>query len=385
MNTKVSVVKCDNYDAENVQNTIEQAIEYIGGIKKYVSPGKKVLLKPNLIAKRKPDEAVTTHPVIVEAIAKMVINAGGTVTIADSQGGLYSHETVKSIYSVCGMQQVADNTGAILNYDLGQTEIKNPGGKYIKTLNVINPVAQADVIINIPKLKTHGQMVYTGAIKNMFGIIPGIQKGEYHFKMPEHEDFAHALIDVFLSAKPQLTIMDAIIGMEGKGPTAGDARKIGVIIASYDAFALDVVAAALIGVKPTDIPTIKNAVLRGLSPASADEIDIIGGDINKYIIKDFSVPALKTAKRITFINKTAYKFLSNILKPKPVFIHNKCTGCGICSDNCPAKVISMENERPNADLSKCIRCFCCQELCPSKAIDIKDRTVSRFIRKKKHR
>lgn len=384
MEKTVSVVRCGDYNIDLIEKAVKQAIDAIGGICKYINAGDKVLIKPNLIAKKTPDEATTTHPAVVEAIVKIVKNAGGIVTIADSPGGHYSSDILKSIYLASGMEKVAANTDAILNYDLGETQIKNPDGKYLKTLNVINPVAEADVIINVPKLKTHGQMVYTGAVKNMFGIIPGLQKGEYHFRMSEHEEFAHALIDIFLSSKPTLNIMDAVVGMEGKGPTAGEPRNIGVILASEDAFALDVAAVSLIAVNPSDVPTIKNAISRKLSPANTDNINIIGEDINELVIKDFSVPALKTVKSITFLNERTYKLLKNILKPKPVFMHKKCTSCGVCSEHCPAKIIVMKRGYPYVDLSKCIRCFCCQELCPSKAIDIKQGAVFRMLTNKKH-
>lgn len=363
--------KCPDYSGDKVYNAVKSAFDRLGGIDKYVKQGMKVLIKPNLVMKKSPEEAATTHPSVVEAVARIAAEAGGIVVIADSPGGINTERTLRSIYSVCGMQSAADSSGAQLNYNFEETEVENPEGRYLKRVTLIRPVVDADVVINVPKLKTHGQMVYTGAVKNMFGAVPGVLKAEYHFRMPEHKQFANALIDIFLSTKTTLNIMDAIIGMDGQGPTAGNPKHIGLIMAGEDAFELDFTALNVVGVNPYDVPLIREGVERRLCPSGIENIRIEGEDLENVKIKDFQIPHLGTLRTISFFENRAFNLVAKALRPSPVFIHNRCIGCRQCEKNCPAHIIEMVEKKPVADMSKCIRCFCCQELCPVKAVTTK--------------
>ncbi|HHV99677.1 MAG TPA: DUF362 domain-containing protein [Clostridiaceae bacterium] len=367
----VVLEKCPDYNSDNVYMAVKKAIDRLGGINKYVKQGMKVLIKPNLVMKKSPDEAATTHPSVVEAVARIVSEAGGNAIIADNPGGIITEKVLKGIYSVCGMKSAAEKSGAQLNYDLEEAELQFPGGKYLKKVIVSRPFAEADIIINVPKLKSHGQMVYTGAVKNMFGAVPGVLKAEYHFRMQEHKDFANALIDIFLSTKPSLNIMDAVVGMDGHGPTAGDPKPIGLILAGENAFELDYTALNVIGVSPFDVPIIREAVERKLCPSSIEDISIEGVDPDSVRIHGFKIPHLGALRTIRFFDNRAFNMISKALRPSPVFIHGKCIGCGECAKNCPAKIIEMIDRKPVFDISKCIRCFCCQELCPVKAVTSK--------------
>lgn len=367
----VVVEKCPNYSDESVINAINKAFNNLGGIEKYIKPGMKVALKPNLVKKKRPEEAATTHPSIVKAVSKLVKDAGGKVTIAESPGGLFTISSLRSIYSYCGIEEVASETGASLNFDLSEVYVKNPAGKYLKKVTIIKALADADLIINLPKLKTHGQMVYTGAVKNMFGAAPGELKAEYHLRMSEYNEFASALIDIYLSVKPSLNIMDAVIGMDGAGPTAGEPKYMGFIIAGQDGFEVDFTALKLVNVNPLDIPVINQAVKRGLCSDSFTDVEICCEDFNSLKVKNFNMPQLDTLGAITFYDRGILKFLINKLKPRPQICNDKCIGCGECESICPAGVISMRNRKPEINLTGCIRCFCCQELCPAKAVHIK--------------
>jgi uncharacterized protein (DUF362 family)/Pyruvate/2-oxoacid:ferredoxin oxidoreductase delta subunit len=362
----VSLVKCSTYSDHQVMAALQETFDNLGGIAQYVKPGTKVALKVNLLMEKTPEEATTTHPALVKALVILIQQAGGQVTIVDSPGGNYNERVLRRIYATSGLQQVAEETGATLNYDLSEVEIANPEGKLLKHLTVIKPLMDADLVINLPKLKTHGMMVYTGAVKNLFGAIPGLQKAEFHFKMPKYEDFADALIDIFLSIKPALSIMDAVVGMEGDGPSAGHPRPIGLVIAAEDAFALDRVALHLIGADPMRIPIIKQAVERGLCRADLQDITIIGANVEDLKVQSFKIPQLN-GKGVGIMHGP----ITNLFRPKPVFNHSKCIGCADCAKNCPAHTIKMKNKRPVVDLAQCIRCFCCQELCPAKAIEIR--------------
>lgn len=364
--SRVSLVKCANYNPEEISLALKETFAHLGGIERYVKPGIRVALKVNLLMEKTPEEATTTHPALVKALVMLIQEAGGQVLILDSPGGAYTEKTLDRVYTTTGMRQVAEETGAELNYELSEVEIPNPNGKFLKKLTVIKPLVDADFIMNLPKLKTHGMMVYTGAVKNLFGAVPGIQKAEFHLRMPGYEDFADALIDIFLSVKPGLNVMDAVVGMEGDGPSAGNPREIGLILASEDAFALDRTAIGIIGADPMSIPVIGQGVARGLCRPDLQDIEMVGENLSSVKLKSFDIPQLK-GKGVGMVDGP----LAELIKPKPVFEHGRCIGCADCARSCPAHVIKMIDKRPVVDLSQCIRCFCCQELCPAKAVVIR--------------
>jgi uncharacterized protein (DUF362 family)/NAD-dependent dihydropyrimidine dehydrogenase PreA subunit len=367
----VSIVRCENYENENVDKAIEQTFNNLGGISKIIKPGMKVLLKINLLLGVAPEAATTTHPALIEAIIRQVQKAGGIAIVADSPGGPYTRNFLKNVYKTCGILEVIEKTGALLNYDTSYKSINFEKGKVAKSFNIIKPVLDSDIIINIPKLKTHSMTYFTGAVKNLFGIIPGVHKAEYHFRMSDKVDFSNLLIDLCECIKPNISIMDAVIGMEGSGPSAGTPRKIGAIISSQNPYNLDFVAAKIINIKHTEVYTILKSIERGLCVDNLDKINIIGAKIEDFIITDFKMPPNKSVAFLdsfpAFIKKPIEMFVS----PKPVFLHEKCIGCGICANNCPADVINIINKKPNIELNNCIKCFCCQELCPEKAVLIK--------------
>lgn len=373
---KVVLAGCRSYEADEVQHAIEFAFEHLGGIDKFVKPGMKVLIKPNLLIKKKPEEAATTHPAVVEAIAKKVIEAGAEVTIADSPGGFYNESFLKSIYTGCGYKDIPARTGAKLNYDVSAFEEPFAKGKVARKFTFIDPMRKADIIINVPKLKTHGMMVYTGAVKNLFGLIPGVLKAEYHLKLSNKKDFADLLIDICECVKPTISIMDAVDAMEGNGPSAGSPRHVGLLLASTNPYALDVTVTNLIGIDSKRVFTIVSASERGLT-SRMDQIEIVNGSLEEYRVKDFKLPEIY--KDIGFFKGKVYDSLLKYLRPKPVFLPDKCTKCRECAKHCPPEVINFDSGKPVVDLNKCIRCFCCQELCPNKAVEIRKPWILRRI------
>lgn len=377
----VSIVRCTRYEREAVNLALRNTFENLGGVEKYIKRGMRVALKVNLVMKKRPEEAATTHPILVGELARIIKSAGAEAVIIDSPGGPYTPARLKDIYSAAGMEGVADEVGVHLNYDTSDCEVSNPQGKYIKKLKILKPLVDADLVINLPKLKTHGQMVYTGAVKNMFGAIAGTSKVEYHFNMKEYDKFADALIDIFLSTKPALNIMDAVVGMEGPGPTAGRPKDIGVILASENAFDLDLAAVNIVNLAAESVPVLKNAIARSLCEADISKIDIVGEKLQDVRVKEFDVPAMEGLREIRFYKIPFLNSLSGLMLSKPVFIKDKCIGCGECMRSCPPKAIVMKNRKPVVKLSKCIRCFCCQELCPAKAVEIRRNRLLDGIRK----
>lgn len=271
------------------------------------------------------------------------------------------------------MTKVAHISGALLNYDTTEINIPFPEGKIIKDIITIKPFIEVDKIINMPKIKTHAITIYTGAVKNLFGIVPGHYKSPYHLKYAYIREFSDMLIDLCLFAKPVLTVMDTVIGMEGLGPTDDTPRKVGLILASSNPFALDVAVANIIGLKGSSVLTIRNLAKRGLCSGSLKDINILGEPLEKVRILDYKLPTRRLA--VNTFNFLLPKFLSkqinNSMKSRPAFDHSQCRRCGICMKSCPPKAIEMLKGYPHINYSKCIPCFCCHELCIYKAVKIK--------------
>jgi uncharacterized protein (DUF362 family)/Pyruvate/2-oxoacid:ferredoxin oxidoreductase delta subunit len=372
---EVSIVKCEDYNYEKVKNAVCNSFNNLGGIHTFITPGDKVLLKVNLLIRRKPEKATTTHPTIVQAIAELVIEAGGKPIIGDSPGGyhFYKKEILKSVYETCGMIGAAERSGAELNYNTEVADIPYPAGKVIKNIKTIKPLLEVDKVINIPKIKTHMMTVYSGAVKNLFGIIPGSFKAEYHLRFEDTMDFSNLLIDLCLFAKPVLTIMDAVIGMEGYGPTNGNPKQVGLIIAGINPYELDIIAANAIGLKIDQVPTIIASIDRNLCSKDISNIVILGEKLEDVIVSDFKKPT--TQLSFNFYNLLLPKFVSKrinkFLKPNPKFNLSICKSCGMCVKSCPPGAITMKEGKPFVDYSKCIRCFCCHELCNYDAVKIK--------------
>lgn len=380
MNNKVSIVKCERYS--EVMAAVEKSLELIGGIERFVKKGDKVVIKPNLVSKKKPEEAVTTNPDFLHAVIEIVEKAGGIVTIAESPGGPYNAAALKGVYSVCGVDKAIQGTNAKLNFDTSFTEVSCPDGKTVKSVPIINPILDADVIISLPKLKTHAMTSYTGAVKNLFGTIPGTYKAELHFRLNERKAFCSMLVDLHECVKPTLSIMDAVWGMEGNGPTAGQNRYIGLVMTSENSHAIDMAACHIIDYSPDEVDTVREAIERGFVPASAEELDIAGERLDGLVIKDFVKPEshFNLLKLISFPASLNAR-LTNALASKPKMDYNICISCGECARCCPPKAIDMSQGKPVIDEKKCIKCFCCQELCPKKAVMIKRPLLNRFMLK----
>jgi uncharacterized protein (DUF362 family) len=358
-------MSCNEYNVEKIRAILEEVFASNPSWLDGFTPGSKVFLKLNLILKREPQGAATTHPALVEAVVRFFQDRQMTVIIGDSPGGPYIVSLLKSVYKGCGIEEVARRTGAILNYDVTEKTMGFPSGKVAKSIPVISPVVDVDKVVSMPKLKTHMMMKYTGAVKNLFGVIPGMKKPDYHLKMPVVQDFADLLIDIALCVKPSLHIMDGIVGMEGHGPSRGEVRDVGALLISDDPFAMDVVATSLVGIDPYSVPTIAGSLQRGLV-GDLSEIDVWGKQLADWHVRPFNTPKIKDK-----VNFPIPEFMSNLIRPRPVFLKEKCAACGECVRYCPPKALSLKEGAPVVDLKVCIRCFCCQELCPKGAVKVR--------------
>ncbi len=379
----VSIIRCDEYDAVRARAALEQAIEAVGGLD-WVNEGMKIVIKANLVSFMNPDKAATTHPVLLCELVKMLTERGAEVIVGDSPGGLYTSVYVNRVYKATGMKAV-EEAGARLNQNFEQKEVEFSEGAVLKNFVYTSYLDEADAIIDFCKLKTHGMMGMSAAAKNMFGCIPGVTKPEYHFRFPKHEDFARMIIDLNAYFKPRLSICDAVIGMEGNGPTMGEPRKIGAVLASTCPHKLDLVCAKIIGLTKDDVPTLAAAYERELIPADVAELSLLG-DPQEFFVPDFkNIPnhsSMEFSKDSTkFFGKLSALFIGKALRSVPKLARKECVGCGVCRDICPAKAIKIEKGKAIVDRTACIRCFCCQEFCPKGAMKVKRPWIARLINK----
>ncbi len=378
----VSILHCSDYTYHSVRSALARSIEMLGGIDRYISKGDTVFLKLNLVMAKKPESAATTHPIFVQALGDLLKEFGATVILGDSPGGPYNEFLLKQVYKICGIQSIAEKSGFLLNFNTKSTEVSHPSGEILKKLTVTDSIRHVDKIISVGKLKTHGMMKMTGAVKNMFGIIPGTMKAEYHLNRPDLDLFAQGLIDICLYSNPCLSFLDGIIAMEGDGPTSGIPRHLGVICASANPFELDFAAASLICPHPETIPTIRHCIRRRLCSSSLSEIQFIGDTPKQFMVSDFKMPQVKNINPLkNKLPSFLEDYINHALQPRPVFCHTQCISCGDCLVACPPKAISFQKKKPVVNYAQCIRCFCCQELCPQKAVEIYRPFLFRLISK----
>jgi uncharacterized protein (DUF362 family)/NAD-dependent dihydropyrimidine dehydrogenase PreA subunit len=369
----VALVKCASYDESEVEASVSKALNLVGGIDKYVKKGDRVLLKINLLSASAPEKAITTHPSVVKAMVKQVQSAGGIPVIGDSPGGPFNRKMLETAYQKSGMKAVADETGALLNYNTGSKKVSNPQGRLVKKLDILKLLDEVDVVITMPKLKTHTFTKFTGATKILFGLVPGLTKPAYHLKFSDIDLFSDMLLDILVYVKPSLSVMDGVVGIEGDGPGAqGEAKKVRVILASNDSVALDVVATTIIGMKPKDVPILRRAVERGMTSGDVSDIEVAGEKIDDVKVSYRHPSGSEGLMNTVISNKIIRRLLLKAVIPYPVANEN-CIRCGICKQNCPAGAITI-TDKARMNLSKCIRCYCCHELCPHKAV-----TLKRFI------
>ena len=369
MKSSVSIVRCMSYDRKKVLGAVREAVDLIGGMTSFVKKGQKILIKPNLLSAKHPEDIVHTHPEVVRALVRLAKEAGGIVSIGDSPGNFFTIKSVDMIYKNAGLVEVAREEGVEL--------VRFDRITHVKGYPIASAALESDCVISIPKMKTHDLAVITGAVKNTFGLIPGLYKVECHKKAPPLKDFCKVLVDVFSITKPHLNIMDGIISMEGDGPgSAGLPRNTGLVIASSDAVALDTVFSKLIGFEPSRNLVLKEAERRGLGAARLDQIKILGEKLETVLITDYKLPK---ASAIFAAPPIVAKIATKLLNFRPFIEEKLCKKCMICVKSCPVDAITVNKKISKIDPKKCVKCFCCHEVCPYKAISIRKNIFSRFL------
>lgn len=381
MKTDVSITSCADYSEGETWAALERVLAPLGSLD-WVEPGMKIAVKVNLVTQAKPEEAVTTHPGLLCSLVKMLTERGADVVVGDSPGGLFNAAHVNRVYTTAGMKAV-EQAGGQLNQNFEERQAQYPEGKVCRQFKYTAYLGEADAIIDLCKLKTHGMMAMTCGAKNMFGAVPGTMKPEYHFRYPDPRDFARMIVDLDEYFKPRLTIVDAVECMEGNGPTGGTPRHMGALLASESPHKADLVCASLIGLKREEVPTLEAALERGLIPASAEEL-AVAGDPAAFAIPDFQRITTGNSHLFQGDGKSLFKRAKGTvmrwaLSQRPVVKREACVGCGVCRDVCPAKAITMANKKPRINRKACIRCFCCQEFCPKSAMTVRRTTIAKLL------
>ena len=381
MKSKVAIVECREYN--DAKQAVAKAVELLGGWEQFVQPEESIILKPNLLAKSKPEQACTTHPAVFRAVGSLLKEAGyGSLFYGDSPGP--GRGSAEFIAGECGIKTEADDLGIpMANFDYG-SRVEFPEGRTAKEFIICDGIREKDAIINICKMKTHQLERVTGAVKNIFGAVYGFNKGAAHAIYPSADVFAKMLADLNRMIKPRLHIMDGVLAMEGNGPQSGDPIKMNVIIASSDPVAVDAVFCRLVHLNPELVFTNVHGQNYGVGTWQDENIEVHTADgvvtienaVEKWGNPDFNVPRGSNFNgTLPFVGS-----LINLLDRKPVVKKDLCIGCGICIEACPLeeKAISFKNGKPAYNYRKCIKCYCCQEMCPKKAIDVKDTLISKI-------
>ena len=367
----VAVVRCDGYAPEEIDSAVRRAVDLLGGIERFVAPKERVLLKPNLLQGQEPEQCVTTHPAVVAAVARLLARPGCRVVIGDSPGAgvVYSEANLRRAYARTGYAAAAAKTGAALNYDTSSRVVRFPEGEAMNQFSIITPAVEADAIVVVSKAKTHMWTRMTGAAKNLFGLIPGLEKPVFHFRFQNEYAFGRMLVDLNECMKPRLQVVDAVMGMEGDGPQSGSPRKIGVILAGSDYSAVDTVLARLIGMDPCEIGSIRSAAARGLfDPLS---VRTVGDDPAEFAVPDFRKPSTYTGGGAGIWRRAMLAVVQRfgkIYAPRPGVVTPACVGCRKCGRICPVQAITVAEGKAAIDLSRCIRCYCCHEMCTEHAV-----------------
>ena len=377
----VSIIKCTQYVFDACLAALRAVLAPIDGLG-WVKPGMRIAVKANLVTMLKPEAAATTHPVLLCALAELLRERGASAVIGDSPGGLYNAAYLAGVYRATGVN-AAERYGAVLNQDFSQAIAEHPDAMVMKSFQYTAWLDRCDGIIDFCKLKSHGMMCMSAATKNLFGTIPGTMKPEYHFRYPNHMDFARMLVDLAEYWKPQLTIVDAVVGMEGNGPTAGTPKPIGCLIAGASPHRVDLVCAKILGLRREQVPTLQAALERGLIPESVDGL-ALSGDPEAFVVPDFV--RIETKSGVLFQNsfhgvlgRIATPFMLRHIASRPRVNKPECVGCRKCAEICPAKAIVMKKHRPVIDRRACIRCFCCQEFCPKGAMKVARPPLARLL------
>jgi len=369
---EVAIAECGSYDPAEVTSALERALAAAGGLDSVVKRGDRVFVKPNHLGEHPIELAINTHPAVLGAVCEALLELGARVVVGDglTKPGDGPFRT-SGIYDACKKLDV--ELVNLRGTDYARVEI--PGGT-VDAVHFSRLALDSDLIITMPKLKTHVLTQFTGAVKNSYGFLPDKLRATLHRRFIEPKRFSAVVVDVFSVKAPALAVMDAVVALEGEGPSRGGRPKeMGLLLASRDCVALDAVSTALAGFEPAEISTTRIAAERGLGVGDLDDIDVVGTPMAEALSPGFARPKSIEGVRAmldaapAFVTKALGKVLE-LSKEFPVVVRDACIGCGLCERHCPAGAVKITNGKAVIDYALCISCFCCQEFCESDAIKV---------------
>ena len=379
MTSRVALVRCSSYEEELVRTAVARGLSLLGGMQSFIRPGEKIVLKPNVLVGEAPEKLVGPHPFVFKAVAALAQEVTANLAYGDSPAAGRQSASLRR----AGFAQVAQALSIPeADFEHGR-EVQFKDSPFLKRFTIANGVLDADGLISISKLKTHGLTRITGAIKNQFGCIPGMLKAQHHLGQPNVLDFARMLVCLNLYLRPRLYVMDGITAMQGNGPRGGTARQMNVLLFSADPVALDATVCRMIDLDPLFVPTMQPAQEWGLGTYRAEEIEIVGDALASFVQKDFDV-VRAPVRPVT--SSTAVSLGRNLTSPRPVIDAALCKNCGTCVQHCPASPKAVDwqaggkSRPPTYSYERCIRCYCCQELCPEGAITVSRPLLGRLLR-----
>ena len=371
MASKVVLVRCADYDERAVGTAIDQAVESIGGWDRYVRPGQTVLVKPNLLTDTDPDAAVTTHPEVVRAVIRAVKTRGAVCRVGDSPSSVLKLERV---WERTGMRQVC------LEEDAELVSLEQGGAEHVETdgmaFDIARPVLDADVVINLPKVKTHVLTSLTCAVKNTYWCVPGLQKTGLHRQYFHAGRFSRVVAAVYARVRPALAIADGVVGMDGDGPSSGRVVPFGFIAASSDAVALDTCMCRLLGIDLRAVPYLGYLERAGIGETAPERIAVLGESIEALRPPRVDLP---NTLGVRLIPQWLVSVGGRFVWSRPRFT-DRCVQCGLCVKTCPVGALGLEGSaKPLLDRRRCVECCCCHEVCPCKAVDMEISPAVRMV------
>lgn len=366
-------MELNSYEPALVREKVELAIDLVGGPSAIVPKGGSVFIKVNALIPSPPEKCVTTHPEIVKALILSLKSVAREITIGDSPGGLYNRFTLERTYEKCGFARVAEETGARLNFDTRAKTVPMKEGKMLKSVTLCRPMLEADCLISVPKFKTHMLVNVTGAVKNLFGAVPGKTKYAYHSLANDEMEFADLLLDVYLASSPDFHLVDAVEAMDGNGPRQGRIKHIGALVGGFDGLAVDGLLMELVETEREKNLVLRSAARRGML---REGVNLPGEEIKKLSSSEFELPTKKSAS--SKLPRFAAKLLASELSLKPTVLADRCNACGRCMEICPANAIKIKNKAARINNHECKRCYCCHEICESDAIELRQPFLMRI-------
>lgn len=372
----VAVVRAHNYDKAEIRSAVAAALAKLGGVAALVKPKAKVFVKINHLSPPSlPERGIITHPEVTAAVLTLLQDVTPHITVGDDL-----HPSTPDGFEVSGYRAMCQYLGVrLINLREEGFRRVNAPGEILKGIYLAHSLLEADVIVNLPKLKTHSLTLFTGAVKNMYGVIPGGLRVIYHGQHKDPSEFSRLLVDVFAAARPHLTIMDGVLAMEGAGPANGRLRELGVIIASQDAVALDAVASRIIGIEPSAVGTTRYACERGLGISSLDGIEVVGTPVGSVAVSDFRLPPIPAGEIVGHAPRFLTQWITRQLAVRPHVVLKRCVGCAACARICPTGAATVTGGKARIDRRTCIRCMCCHEVCRFDAVSLRRSFLGRLL------